>query len=201
MRRGAGAIVTPMQVLTDAKEPLHPLSVDAYHRMIEAGILSEDDKVELLDGALIASVTEGPAHADVVADLAEFLMLGIDRERYKLRIGNPLTLRPLSEPEPDLAVVERSASTRTHHPSTALLVVEVSQTSLARDRERKARIYAAAEVPEYWIVDLAHSAIEVRSDPGAHGYRELTVYGKGDAVCSAAVELPVLEITGLFAAR
>jgi Uma2 family endonuclease len=149
----------------DALERQRPIRVDEYHRMIEAGILGEDERVELIDGVLVAMTPQGRLHAFVIQELNRLLVRALADE-YKLLTQLPLTLGSGSEPEPDLAVVRaEDARSRTRHPAAALLVIEVAGDSLRLDRETKAGLYARAGVPEYWIVNLAAAAIEVYRDP------------------------------------
>lgn len=178
-----------------ASEPLHPLSVDDYHRMIEAGILGEDDRVELLEGVLVEVSPEGPAHATVIARLARHLFVALaERPDLMVRVGNPLTLRPRSEPEPDLAVVDEADSTFTAHPSRAHLLVEVSSSSRPIDRGRKLAIYARARIPEDWIVDLVESVIEVQRDPTGDLYADIERYPAGATVAPAALDVPPIDV-------
>lgn len=182
-----------------ASEPLHPLSVDDYHRMIEAGILGEDDRVELLEGVLVEKMTEGPAHAEVIWRLARHLILAFaGRDDLKVRTGNPVTLPPRSEPEPDLAVVDAADATFTAHPSRAHLVIEVSSSSRRIDRGRKLAIYARAGIPGYWIVDPVESVIEVHRQPTGDLYAEVERHPAGATVAPAALEVPPIDVGALL---
>jgi Uma2 family endonuclease len=170
------------------------LSVEEYHRLIERGVLDEDDHVQLLDGELVAMTLHGPAHARVIERLTR-LFAGAARGGHRVLIQLPLALAR-SEPEPDLAVVagEAPASIRAPHPATALLVIEVASGSMQRDRTQKAAIYAEAGVAEYWIVDVEGNRIEVRRDPdpAARAYRELAVAVPGARLRPQAI--PILEV-------
>jgi Uma2 family endonuclease len=135
-----------------AVEALHRISPGEYRRLIEAGVFDEDARIELIDGLLVDMSPKTRAHENAVAWLNRHLVLNIDRERYEVRVGAPLTI-DTSEPEPDLAVIPHSAP-RPHHPATAALVVEVAVSSLTRDLVDKPPIYAEASVPVYWAVDL-----------------------------------------------
>lgn len=185
---------------TSTGETLHPLSVEDYHRMIEVGILTEDDKVELLDGAIVEMSPEGPAHAEVHSRLARFLIISLDSFGFAVRAGNPVTIvGRSSEPEPDFAVVQAGASSMSAHPTSALLIVEVSRTSLGKDRNRKAAIYAAAGVPEYWIVNLVDWRVEVHTEPHNGAYTKTDVVERDGVVQARAVPLPPLQLSELFA--
>lgn len=133
-----------------------------YGRLIEAGILTEADPVQLIAGEIVEMSPEKSAHAAVVELVAEALRASIP-EGWHVRVQHPLALAEDSEPEPDLAVV--AGSIRDYlakHPSRASLVVEVSESSIAYDRSVKAELYARSDVDAYWIVDLTRATLEVR---------------------------------------
>lgn len=174
--------------------------MDEYHRMIETGILGEDEHVQLVDGLLVAMSPQGRPHAFVIQELNRLLVRALPDE-YKVLTQLPLTLGDDNEPEPDLAVVHaRDAASRTEHPTAALLVVEVSGESLRFDRRSKAALYARAGVPEYWIVNLAESTIEVRRRPEAPSaeYRETLVFRRGEILTAIGVPGIRVDVAGLF---
>jgi Uma2 family endonuclease len=188
-----------MAVMTDAQEPLHLLSVEDYHRMIEVGILTDEDKVELLDGAIFEMSPEGPPHALVIARLARFLIGALlDDPSLLVRIGSPVTLPPRSEPQPDFAVVDTADATWRAHPERAHLLVEVAHSSLRKDRTRKARIYATAGIPEYWIVDLIGLCVHVHREPSGESYAAVATVRAPQAVQAQAVALPPLSLDELL---
>jgi Uma2 family endonuclease len=135
-----------------AVEALHRISLDEYRRLIDSGVFDEDTRIELIDGLLVDMSPKTRAHENAVAWLNRYLVLNVDPERYEVRVGAPLTIGT-SEPEPDLAVIPDSAP-RPHHPATAALVIEVMISSMTRDLTDKPPIYAQAEAPSYWAVDL-----------------------------------------------
>jgi Uma2 family endonuclease len=186
-------------VVLERDEPLRRLTVLDYHRMIDLGILTEDDKVELLDGAIVAMSPEGPPHRAVIDRLNRFLVLAVEGSGLTVRVAGPITLPPWSEPEPDLALIDTADVSFAAHPRSAHLVVEVAVSSLRRDRRRKARIYAEAGIAEYWIVDVEGLAVEVRSAPSAGGYADLRVVRPPDPVTTRAATLPPLDLVGLLA--
>ncbi len=154
-----------------------------YEKMIDAGVLREDERVELVAGRIVQMSPEGPLHAGTIDLCAETLrrLFGAD---YTVRVQHPLAVDPDGEPEPDLAVVE--GGPRAHladHPHRAVLVVEVAGTSLAYDRGEKARLYARAGFPEYWIVNLGAEVVEVHRDPSPDGYGSVASFGR-EAVIS-----------------
>jgi Uma2 family endonuclease len=140
-------------------------TVEAYFGLVGRGVLSADDHVELLDGVIISEPPPDPEHAagTTMADDAVRKAIG---DRASVRVQQPLRLGAYSAPEPDLAVVPGRASDYAHqHPGTAHLVLEVAHSSLPKDRLSKSRIYAAANIPEYWIVNLRDDCVEVFRDP------------------------------------
>ena len=142
------------------------LSVDEYHRMIEAGIFDEDERVELLEGVIVTMTPQSPAHAHCIRWLNRLLVRSLGDE-YAVGVQLPLTLGRRNEPEPDLAVVRADSTSRDHHPGTAVLAIEVSGISLRKDRRVKAALYARFGIPEYWVVNLEARVVEVFSDPDA----------------------------------
>jgi Uma2 family endonuclease len=147
-------------------EPVRRFTVDEYHRMIHLGILKEDDPVELLEGWIVAKMPRNPPH-DVAVALTQAALSAALPQAWICRGQSAVTTID-SEPEPDIAVV-RGPIRRyvTNHPGPADLglVVEVADSTLARDRTLKARLYARAIIPIYWIVNIPDRQIEVYSDP------------------------------------
>jgi Uma2 family endonuclease len=138
-----------------------------YDRLAEAGILAPDERVELLEGEIVTMTPQHGPHAAAIG-LAEAALRRAFGSAHWIRIQLPLIVDPDSEPEPDLAVV--SGSPRQYvseHPRTALLVVEIADSTLERDRMYKSPIYARAGIPEYWIVNLTERCLEVYRDPVA----------------------------------
>jgi Uma2 family endonuclease len=187
-----------MPLLLEPYEPLHPISVEDYHRMIDAGILTEDDKVELLEGAIIEMSPEGPPHHTACDRLNRFLVRGLTTDDLMVSPGHPITLQPRSEPEPDLYVYRTAEGSFSGHPESALLVIEVSSSSLRKDRIRKARIYASAAIPEYWIFDLKQLCVEVHRDPADGAYRDTQIVRPPAELRAAFVDLPPLPLAEIL---
>jgi Uma2 family endonuclease len=168
---------------------MHRLDVGEYHRMIEAGVFDEDDRVELLEGVIVDMSPQNAHHALVVERLSDPLFVKLPAE-YVIRCQLPLTLSNLAEPEPDVAVLRRDTPrSRDSQPATARLVFEVASESLRKDREVKAPLYARAGVPEYVIVNLKEGLLEVHRDPDAAAgrYRFQASLLKGERFSSADV--------------
>jgi len=170
--------------------------------MIEAGILSEDDKVELIEGVIVSVSPQGRKHSFVIQRLSAILYRLLDDARYAILPQLPLTLGDRNEPEPDLAVVPAEyAGSPTEHPSKASLVVEVAGDSLSKDRRIKASIYARFSIPEHWIVNLHDETVEVFRDPDPpkERYRTSLTFARGQELQSASVPEVKLAVDRLFA--
>jgi Uma2 family endonuclease len=177
-----------------------PLTVEKYHRMIEAGILGEDDRIELLEGVLVEMSPQGRRHAQFISQFITFAVPAV-APAHRVRVQSPLTLPPFGEPEPDIAIVTRADEKAADpHPSTALLIVEVASESLRKDRLVKSRVYARAGVLEYWIADVEGQRIEVYRDPdpGAERYRQHEVVSRGQTVSPQAFPELRLAVDELF---
>ena len=179
--------------------PRRRFTVDEVNQMVEQGILGEDEHVELLEGELVVMSPQGPPHAARVSDLLQKLIHAYQGVAH-LRSQAPLEVRPYSLPEPDAAVIRgEPLDYKQRHPigSDALLVVEVARTSQRIDR-RKVGIYAAAQVPAYWLIDLPKNQIEAFAKP-AHGtyeqHRVLTV-GEEIELPGIDVRWPVADLVG-----
>jgi Uma2 family endonuclease len=161
--------------------PRRLFTVDEYYEMARVGILKPDERVELLDGEIVAMNPIGSPHAWCVTRLMEVFAPLIGRIRVSLQ--NPLRLGHRSEPEPDIVVVRHDSPEDRHPgPTEALLVIEVADSSIRKDRRTKMPMYARAGIPEYWIVDLNRDRIEVYRDPVRARYRSVTILGRGDVV-------------------
>jgi Uma2 family endonuclease len=175
------------------------ISVERYLGLVEAGVLGEDDRVELLEGVIVAMAPQNPPHAAGVARVYEAVRAAVGR-RAHLRSQLALVLRR-SVPEPDLALVPGSVDDYERaHPTTALLVVEVADSSLKQDRLSKAAIYAAAGIPEYWIVNLRDEIVEVMRDPDPAQacYRAVRSAARGERLELAALPGAVLDASALL---
>jgi Uma2 family endonuclease len=156
-----------------------PLTVAEYHRMGEVGILTEDDRVELIEGELVAMSPIGSNHSGTVNALASRLFAVVG-ERGVVAVQNPVQLDNLSEPQPDFSVLKpRSDYYRraTPRPDEVLLIIEVADSSLAYDRAVKRALYARHKIPEVWIVNLAAGEVEVCRKPTGEHYASVSHVG------------------------
>jgi len=164
---------------------IHQWTREEYGQAAEAGLF-KDRRVELVDGALYDMAAHLTLHATGIRLVARALET-IFTVGYDVRSQLPLALGPLSEPEPDVAVVIGGPRDyQAHHPSTAVLVVEVADSSQVHDRKRKAVLYAQAELPDYWIVNLRLDLIEVFRDPSDGLYRTRRIYRRGESISPLA---------------
>jgi len=172
-----------------AQERIRPLRRAEYDKLVALGHF-EDERIELLAGVLVEMSPQGVAHSHAVRKLTELFVLGL-RGRGALSPQLPLALSDDSEPEPDIVVSPPGEYTE-DHPSEALLIVEVAESSLRKDRRIKGLLYSAARVPEYWIVNLVDRVVEIHRDPQPEGYATIARVGRGETV--APLRFPDLAI-------
>ena len=175
-------------------------SVTDYYRMVEVGILQEGDRVELIDGQVLAKEPGSPPHAGNVNALNRAFMRALG-ERAVVTVQSPIHVDDYNEPEPDLTVCRprRDLYSSAHpEPADVLLVIESSLTSLTFDRRKKWLLYARAGIPEYWILDIRSREVEVHREPTPNGYGSRTRHGLDDVVSPLAFEDVQIAVTELF---
>jgi Uma2 family endonuclease len=173
-------------------------TVDEYHAMARAGILLEDDRVELIEGEIVEMSPIGRGHAFSVTALTHLLVKGVG-DRALVSVQNPVRLSSRSEPQPDVTLLRRRPDYREVGvgPADVLLLIEVADSSLAYDRDVKLRLYARGGIPEVWIVDLQAERVYVYRTVGPGGYESLREAGRGEILSCAAfpdLAIPVDEI-------
>jgi len=187
-----------LEPMVDATEPSAPsvrrLSRAEYDRMVELGMFA-DERIELLRGALVQMSPQKWPHATAVAWFNEELIRSLDRS-YEVRPQLPFAADDYSEPEPDLAVAYKDY-TRRDHPSAVLLLIEIADSSLRIDRGLKLEIYAAAGVPEYWIVDVATMAVTVHTEPRDGRYERIATLRDGDTLRPTLLPTVALAISAI----
>ena len=154
-----------------------------YDRLVEAGSF-EDERVELLHGAIVSMSPNHPEHAGPITRLTKLLVRAVG-DRADVRIQLPYWASDESEPEPDIAVVPPGPWDR-EHPARAHLVIEVAVSSLSKDRQLKAPLYAASGVTEYWIVNVAERCVEVFRGPDGRRFSSATRHGCEEAIALVA---------------
>jgi Uma2 family endonuclease len=173
-------------------------TVEEYHRMIEAGILSEDDKVELLNGRIVQMSAQTPPHAGTTQRASDYIKERLAAQAH-VRMQLPITLAT-SEPEPDIAVVRIDAGAYgEHHPNAneIFLLIEVSYSTLQIDIEEKALIYARANIAEYWVLDVAEREAYIFRNPTPEGYQSEIILQDNAVIVPIAfpeIEIPFFEL-------
>jgi Putative restriction endonuclease len=162
------------------------VSVHDYHRMIEAAILTSEDPVELLEGRIVFKARQSPQCACAIGLIRDCLEI-LDHSQWRTRSRSGVTLSD-SEPEPEIAVVRADGDYMDHHPRPGEigLIAEVADLALSICQTVKARIYARAAIPSYWIVNLVNGLLECYGDPTGPdpnpAYRQRVDYKPGDSV-------------------
>ena len=181
-----------MQVLSTYR-----FNVDEYHRLGEAGILGEDDRVELLNGDLIVMAPIGGEHRTLVDTLTILLARRAENDRYRIGIQNPISLNPYSEPQPD--VVLYSSSVLGRHPRTEdiFLLIEVADTSLSFDLGPKLDTYARAGIREVWVIDTVQRGVLVHRQPD-QGHFKTTLKVTADGAVTVEAFPDITLPVGMF---
>ena len=175
-------------------------SADQFERMVETGILSEDDRVELIDGELITMSPIGSRHVACVNALTSLLVLTL-QSRAIVSVQNPIRLNATTEPLPDVTVLRPKKSRYRDALPTGkdvLLAIEVSDTTAVFDRTTKLPRYAASGIREAWLVDLQMARVEVYSKPRAGQYTSLDSFGPGENVTSGTIGGLVLAVDDIL---
>lgn len=175
-------------------------SAAEYHRMAEAGILSEDDRVELIEGEVVQMSPIGSRHAACVDRLSTLFHQHVGRAAI-VRVQGPVRLGEYSEPQPDLALLRpRNDFYAQGHPTPAdiLLLVEVAETSQGYDRDVKLPLYARAGVPEVWLVDLVENAIYVYCQPQGGVYKEVRQARRGESLAPRMLPHVALDVEAIL---
>lgn len=185
----------------DAARKNYPISVEMFHIMAEHGAFAPDERVELIDGQIIEMSPIGSRHARVV-DIINRILSSLVGGEYIVRIQSPFIAGDLSEPQPDVAVLEyRGDFYGDSHPtgSEIVLVMEVSDPTVTFDRSRKIPKYAAAGIPETWLIDLESGHVEVHTVPKESAYGLVKIYLRGENAVSEtfpSLSVSVDEILG-----
>ena len=186
-------ITQPPPVHFDA---VRRFTVEEYYRLVEAGILEEDARVELLDGQIIPMAPIGPEHHWILAELTEAFVLQ-SAGRFKVGPGRSLVIRPHNVPEPDLVLYWPTLGRRQPAtPADALLVIEIADSSLTHDLGYKADLYRRAKIPEYWVVDVRNRCLRVFTLAGNRYETRIVREGKLSPQAFPDVEIDVAALFG-----
>jgi len=171
-------------------------TVDEYHRMSQAGILSEDDRVELIEGEIIKMSPIGKLHASCVKRLNAILNRRVGQFAI-ISVQDPIQLNDYSEPEPDIALlILRDDYYSRQLPATedVLLIIEIADTSVEYDRNMKLPLYAKAGIAETWVANLPADKVEVYSEPVNGIYQKVRELRRGDSISAEAFPTIVLKV-------
>lgn len=180
-------ITTPIRPKKSAKlvrdtVQRHRFTLEQFHRLGELGFLDDDNRYELIEGEIYKMPPIGPEHGGTFEIARRRIEKLEDPEVYHARVQNALRLGN-SEPIPDIAIVSgKPEEYLQQHPTTALLVIEIADTSLSHDRGRKLRLYAKHNIPEYWIINLKERVLEVYREPVRSRYQSKQILGLDDTV-------------------
>ena len=169
------------------------VNVSEYNRMLEVGILTEDDNVELIRGEIVEMSPIGSRHAACVnriANLLPSMLFG----KVIISTQNPVVLDDLSEPEPDIAILKMTEDyydSQNPRPNDVLCLIEVADTTILQDREIKIPLYAEAGIPECWLIDLEKDSIEVYKNPSQGVYKNREIKLKGDNIYLAYLDITI----------
>lgn len=175
-------------------------SLDEYHELVASGFFKREDRIELIEGELIMMPPPSPERSAQTSSLRELIERLLPAELH-LRVADPITVPPDSEPEPDFCVVKRRADFyKSGHPKPkdVRLIVEVSKTSAAFDTGQKARIYGAAGIPEYWVIEIEQRVVHVFTEPTKNCYRTQQTYRRDDRVQCGTIRKLALKVVDML---
>ena len=178
----------------------YSFTVDEFAKMGEAGIFTEDDRVELIDGEIREMTPIGPLHATIVNRLNVTLVELLKRSAI-LQVQNPVRLDLHNEPQPDFSIIKERGDyykTSLPGPGDTLLVIEVADSTLTYDIHEKTPRYARSIIPEVWIVDVEAEVVRVFTQPGPSGYANEREMPRGSTIASASVEGLHVEVNDIF---
>ncbi|NJL78451.1 MAG: Uma2 family endonuclease [Richelia sp. RM2_1_2] len=181
---------------TETTIELRLWTVKEYHKMAEAGIFDEDERVELLEGKIIWMSAIGTAHRSAVGRTNKYLQKHLgDNNQAWISIQDPIQLDDYSQPEPDIAVVKiDQLDYADHHPTPdeVYLVIEVADTTFKKDCETKGKAYAAAGIADYWVLDVINRQLHVFREPNENGYKSEVILRESESI--SPLQFPDLSI-------
>jgi Uma2 family endonuclease len=179
---------------------VHRFTVDQYHRMGEAGVFHEDDRVELIHGQVVVMTPIGGDHLSCVNRL-NALFAPLAGSRATLSVQNPVVLDRHEEPQPDFTALryrEDGYKARRPHAADCLLVIEVGDSSAASDRKTKLPLYARARILEAWLVNLPDDAVEIYRTPRAGRYHDVRTARRGETIAPLAFSDLALRVDDIL---
>ena len=194
------AIDSPSKTLL-TPQTLKQWSVEDYHKLSEFGLLAPDERTELISGQIVIMAAKGTLHVIALQLLALQLDDFLRNQPYLVRTQDPIQLDDSSEPEPDLVVVKGDILTYANHhpyPEDVQLVVEIADTTLQQDCEVKDKLYAEANIAEYWVVDLRNRQLHIFQQPTPAGYDSHLILREGNPVSPLAFPDLTLAIASIL---
>ncbi len=184
--------------MSEPNRTLHSWSRSEYERMVDTGVFSAEARLELVDGEIVEMSPQKSPHATGTA-LVEAALRRCFGAGFHLRGQMPLAIDDRSEPEPDVAVVEgKIRDYSSHHPRTAILLVEVADSTLAFDRMKKAEVYARNGIPEYWILNLRDRTLEIHRSPADDSYIERSILTAEQSLSPLSAPHARIEVSDLL---
>lgn len=177
------------------------ITVNRYQKMVAAGILSDSDRIELINGDMVNMASIGPKHASITARLTKQFVLQVG-DAAIVSPGGPVNLGDYSEPQPDVMLLRPHAgdySDKIPEATDVLLIIEVSDSTLAFDQSAKGTLYARHGVVEYWIVDVEGKRMLVHREPTHGGYALTLQFSPIDSVTPLLLPMARLQVQTLFA--
>jgi Uma2 family endonuclease len=194
----ASMAVVDLPDLSDlAPDTIRPICVDEYMQLVEAGAF-EDEKVELLAGVVVAMSSQGDEHKDFVVLMNRLLARRLTDD-FMVAPQCTYRLSRYSAPEPDFAII--TTASMWNRPWRAVWMIEIAYTSQHKDRGIKAQLYAAAGVPEYWVIDAKAMTVDIHRDPSPDGYRSVTQHGELAQLAPQAIPTLVFNLRDLLSDR
>jgi len=172
-------------------------NIDEYYRMAAAGVLSENDRVELIEGEIVEMNPIGSRHAACVGRLTEFLRRVVSSQAI-VWVQNPVQVNNYSEPLPDVTLLKRRDdfyAQANPQPLDALLIIEVVDSSVEYDRDIKIPLYAGAGIPEVWLVNLPKETIEIYTQPVGDAYGEIRIVKRGETLAAKSIPSLIIDAT------
>jgi Uma2 family endonuclease len=176
------------------------LTVKDYHRMGETGIFDPDERIELLTGQIVKKPVKGPSHSAAVKRVDRLLRSHLTQD-VLVQLQDPIQLDDYSEPEPDIALLRPNPTDyEEHHPTVAdvYLIIEVSDSTLNRDCEFKADIYARSGITDYWVLDIPNRRLHVFREPSQDGYQSRVTLTEGDSLAPLTFAHCILQIAEML---
>ena len=180
-------------------------TVSKFEKLFDLGFFAPDARLELIEGEIWKKMSQNEPHSIAVI-LAQYKLMDLFASGHVVRVQLPLIIGEISKPEPDLAIV--TGAPRDYlasHPTTAELVIEISDATLRADQTTKAALYARAQIAEYWIVNLVERTLEVRRQPSpleaellGHGYRSTQILLPGESIAPVGAPGVQIEVNELL---